>query len=76
MVFSTVILKKSDEKQGKLEEALVYMCLRLHVLAKYKVKACANYKKNFKKQCSKTPETELYEYMPETKHSHRQGDVS
>lgn len=64
MVFSTAILKKNDEKQGILEEALVYMCLRLHVPAKYKVKACANWKKNFKKQCSKTPETELYKYMP------------
>lgn len=52
-------------KWWKFEDALVYICLHLvyiplrpHVFTKNQVKADTNCKNNFKKQCSKIPETE------------------
>lgn len=64
VAFSTVILKKNYEKHEELEGALAYISLRSHVLGKNQVKACANCKKNFKKQRSKIPEIDLFRHMP------------
>lgn len=64
VAFSTVILKKNYEKHEELEGALAYISLRPHVLGKNQVKACANCKKNFKKQRLKIPEIELFRHMP------------